>query len=118
MSRLSRGLILLVGLVLTLSLAVSLKTRRELLAAAAANDFLRKTLGDMTVAITTKDREINRLKLAGCNEQEKPWPGVSGTPDRSRISKSDVVSHEDDQRLSTARADLDSQSITDSNPHF
>jgi hypothetical protein len=83
MSRLSQSLFLLVGLALILSLAICLKTRRELRAATTANDFLRKTLGGMTVAITTKDREIDRLKLAGCERQEKPQPGVSGRPDQA-----------------------------------
>jgi hypothetical protein len=46
------------------------KNRQELQAIAAANDSLRKTLGDLTHAITEKDREIDRLARP-CNSDEK-----------------------------------------------
>jgi hypothetical protein len=32
----------------------------------AANEFLRKSLGEMSVAITAKEKEIDRLERAGC----------------------------------------------------
>jgi len=49
--------------------------RRELLLVTKANDLLKMTLGDMTVAITAKDREIDRLRDSGCDGQERARPG-------------------------------------------
>ena len=78
MSRLQKGVIPLAGLALILSLAVwrnarqdAQTARRELLALTTANEFLRKTLADMTVAMATKDREIDRLERRACDGQEK-----------------------------------------------
>lgn len=79
MTRLQKGLILLVGgsaLVFSLAFAWNARrelqvVRRELLALTTANEFLKSTLGEMTVAITTKDREIDRLQHSGCEGQEK-----------------------------------------------
>jgi hypothetical protein len=84
-------LIPLVGLALIFSLgAVCWKTRgdlqaarRELLALTTANDLLRKTLGDMTVAIAAKDKEIDRLGPAGCDEHQKARLGAPIRQDRS-----------------------------------
>lgn len=76
-SWLDRGLTLAAGLALLASLAVWWHTRRELhvvrrelQTVSAANLFLKKTLGDMTVAITAKDKEIDRLERAPCNGQD------------------------------------------------
>jgi hypothetical protein len=97
-SRLHKGLILILGLALIFSSAVCLKARRELqaarrelLAVTTANEFLKKTLGDMRVAIGAKDREIDRLEHVGCDGQEKARPGVPMGPDRSKGTESDAV---------------------------
>jgi hypothetical protein len=50
--------------------------RRELLAVTNANEFLRKTLGEMTIASTAKDRQIDRLQNSPCEGQDKSPPGV------------------------------------------
>ena len=77
-----RALALAAGLALLASLAVWWHTRRELnavrrelQAVSAANLFLKKTLGDMTVAITAKEKEIDRLEHSPCNGQDKARPG-------------------------------------------
>ena len=59
-------LILIGGLTLFLLLASSWRDRQELQTVTAANDFLRKSLGDMTLAITAKDKEIDRLEQSAC----------------------------------------------------
>jgi hypothetical protein len=93
--RLQKGLILAAGLAVIFCLAVSLRSRRdlldarrELLAVTAANDFLKKTLGGMTVAMTAKDRQIDRLEHAGCGgqEPEKGPPAAPMPPNRSKVS--------------------------------
>ena len=77
MTRLDKRVTLAAGLALLLSLAVWRQARRELdavrrelQAVTEANIFLKKTLGDMTIAITAKDREIDRLEHAPCGRRE------------------------------------------------
>jgi len=65
------ALILVGGLALTLSLARSWNDRQELEKVTAANDFLRKDLGELTLAITAKDKEIDRLRQ---NARQTPCP--------------------------------------------
>ena len=72
---LSKTLILALAVALSLSLANWLKTRQELQEVNAANDSLRKTLGQMAIAIAQKEREINRLVALPCDPQAKPQPG-------------------------------------------
>lgn len=67
-----KGLILLFAVMLSVSTANWVKARQELQAITAANNSLRKTLGEMAVAITKKDREIDRLGQALCGGEEKP----------------------------------------------
>ena len=81
MSRSYKILVLIGGLAL-ISLAFSWNARRELQSArrdlaavTTANEFLKRTLGDMTVAITAKDREIERLKQTACDTREKDRNG-------------------------------------------
>jgi hypothetical protein len=78
--------------------------RRELLAVKTANEFLRKTLGDMTVAITAKDKEIDRLGHAGCDGPEKARPGVPMGAKRSKVSLSDAVRHGTGERIGSAES--------------
>lgn len=98
MSRLHKGLVLIAGLALLFSLALCLKARRDLQAArrdlqavTRANEFLKSTLGDMTVAMAAKDREIDRLQHTGCKGQENARPSVPMGPDRTGPSRSDAV---------------------------
>jgi hypothetical protein len=91
--RLYKGLILAAGLVLIACLAVGVKSmlelqavRRELLAVTTANEFLKKTLGDMAIAITAKEKEIDRLEHTGCGGQEKAPPAAHMAPHRSKVS--------------------------------
>jgi len=65
-----KGLMLFFGLALCFSMAAWLRVRQELQVVTAANESLRKTLGDLTVAITGKDREINRLAQSPCGAGE------------------------------------------------
>jgi hypothetical protein len=54
------------GTALMLSMMSAWRDRQELQKVTAANDFLRKSLGEMTIAITAKEKEIDRLEQAGC----------------------------------------------------
>jgi hypothetical protein len=67
-------LTVLLGLALVLSLVVSRKTQRELQqqlhTVTDANGVLRETLGNLTVAITQKDEEIDRLH-SSCSTQDQ-----------------------------------------------
>lgn len=82
-SRLGRGLTLAAVLALLASLALWWQSRRqldsmrrELQAVTTANLFLRKTVGDMTVAIAAKDREIDRLGQSPCRQRPALGPVV------------------------------------------
>lgn len=65
-----KALMLFLSLALIFSVATWWKARQELQIVAAANASVRKTLGDLTVAITEKDREIDRLTGSPCNTGE------------------------------------------------
>jgi hypothetical protein len=66
--------------------------RRELAAVTKANDFLKKTLSDMTIAISAKDREIDRLQQSNCpGGQEKAQPATPMRPRRNKVSESGRV---------------------------
>jgi hypothetical protein len=86
LSKLLRYLTLIAGSSLILCVVASLRdhrelraVRRELLLVTKANALLKMTLGDMTVAITAKDREIDRLRDSGCDGQERTRPGKEKT---------------------------------------
>jgi hypothetical protein len=76
-----KGLILFFSLALSLSVATWSRARRELQAVTAANEFLRKTLGDLTIAIAEKDRELDRLAGFPCDGEKSHKLVV---PDRRR----------------------------------
>jgi hypothetical protein len=61
--------------------------RQELRSVAEANEFLKKTLGEMTVAIASKDREIDRLEQAGCDGQPKAPPAAHAAPHPGKVSE-------------------------------
>jgi hypothetical protein len=65
-------LTLVMGAALILSIVSSWKDRQELQKVIAANNFLRKSLGDMTIALTASEKELNRLQQAGCPSATQP----------------------------------------------
>lgn len=109
MSRLHNKLVLVGGMALLLSLAFSWNARRELqsvqrevITVTKVNESLRKTLGDMTVAITAKDREIDRLLQSACDVPGKARPGVPIRPGREKVSKAGAIHAGNDQPIATA----------------
>jgi hypothetical protein len=56
-----KGLILLFSLTLCVSVVAWSRSRQELQEVNVANVSLRKTLGELTIAIVAKDREIDRM---------------------------------------------------------
>ena len=109
MSRLTIGVTMLAVSALAFSLTAWLSakrdvqtTRRELVGVTKANEFLKKTLGDMTMAITAKDRQIDQLLGSGCDEKEKTLPSTSIRPDRTKVPKSKVVRTGDSKRSTSA----------------
>jgi hypothetical protein len=73
--------------------------RRELLAVTTANEFLKRTLGDLTVAINAKDREIDRLETAGCDGQTGARP--------SKVFESDAIRQGNDHRMASAKGETE-----------
>jgi putative cell wall-binding protein len=63
-----KGLIVCFALALSISVPTWLRDRQELQVVTAANKSLRKTLGDMTIVIAEKDREVDRLMQSPCAE--------------------------------------------------
>ena len=78
-----KGLVLSFSVALSLSVATWFRVRQELQAVRVANEFLRKTLGELTVAIVEKDREIDRLAGAPCDAGEKSQAGSRSSPRRA-----------------------------------
>jgi hypothetical protein len=54
------------GTALIWSIVSGWRDRQELQRMNAANAFLRKTLGEMTIALSAKDKEIDRLEQTAC----------------------------------------------------
>ena len=77
-----KGLILFFGLALCVSVATWLRTRQELRVVTGANLSLRKTLGDLTVAIVARDREIDRMVQSPCDAGEKSQVDPGSAPRR------------------------------------
>jgi len=78
-----KGLILTLSVGLSLALATWSRARQELRAVTVANEGLRKTLGEMTVAITEKERQIDRLSQMPCSTPSDKTPAANqGTSDR------------------------------------
>jgi hypothetical protein len=108
LSRNYKGLVLIGGLTILFSLAWSARrdlqsARRELAAVTKANDFLRKTLSDMTIAISAKEREIDRLQQSPCAGQEKAQPATPMRPRHNKVSESGNVRAENLQRIAPAQ---------------
>ena len=71
-----KGLILFFSLALSLSVAAWLRSRQGLKVESAANESLRKTLGEMTIAIAAKDRQIDRLAQDPCESSPRKGDGL------------------------------------------
>jgi hypothetical protein len=54
------------------SMQMGRKTREQVESLKSANEFLRKTLGDLTVAITEKDKELQRRAQPPCAGEQSP----------------------------------------------
>jgi hypothetical protein len=78
-----KGLILLLGLALGASVTKWSKTKQEIQAMAASNETLRKTLGEMAIALTDRDRSIDRLTSSRCDEKEKSHVDAGSAPLRA-----------------------------------
>ena len=50
------------------------RVRLELQSLTQANEYLKKTLGEMAIALAAKDREIARLEGLSCMPQPRPGP--------------------------------------------
>jgi hypothetical protein len=74
-----KGLILVLTLALGVSVTLSVSARQEMRAMAASNLTLRKTLGDMSIAITDREKDIDRLSSFSCGGKEKS-PVDAGSP--------------------------------------
>lgn len=75
-------LLLIACLALMLSLINWWQTRRELQAVTEANEVLRKTLGQMTVGMADKDRQIDQLINSPCGLPETAPNTASPVPPR------------------------------------
>jgi hypothetical protein len=76
--------------------AVDLRAmRHELQITIGANEFLKKTLGEMTVAIAAKQREIDRLTQTSC-----------GGPDRGKVSGADAIRQIGGERAASGENEL------------
>ena len=97
MSRVKKCLIMIVGLALIVPWGAWWKSQlalrsacRELRAVTRANESLRKALGDLTVVIVAKDREIDHLAHSPCEAGKEARPGSPITPDRQKANKSNA----------------------------
>ncbi|MGA2882951.1 MAG: hypothetical protein ABSG13_28725 [Bryobacteraceae bacterium] len=75
-SSLLKASIALLSLALTASVGTWWSARQELQIVTAANASVRRTLGELMLAITEKDREIDRLTKSPCNAGERSQLGT------------------------------------------
>jgi hypothetical protein len=66
MQTLRFALIVILGSGLILSLMSSWRDRQELQKVTAANSILRENLGEMSIALAAKDKEIDRVQHLPC----------------------------------------------------
>jgi hypothetical protein len=93
MNRAYKFLSIGLSLALILSLATAWKLQRdlqrELRAVTDANDILRKTLGDLTIAVTEKDKQIERFNDSSCGpEGQTPAPSPSRSKRKAPVNLS------------------------------
>jgi hypothetical protein len=78
-------LTVILGLALIVSLVVLRRSQRELQlqlhTVTAANSALRETLGELTVAITKKEQEIDRLQ-SSCRADQQPSIPPNAGPEK------------------------------------
>jgi hypothetical protein len=84
MNKLLAVLTIILGLALIVSAILGRKTQgdlqQELHAATDANGVLRETLGQLTIAITDKDKQIDRLLRSPCKVPEGENPDSRWVP--------------------------------------
>jgi hypothetical protein len=97
-TRIHKALFLVAGFGVAVCGAISVKSavdlrgaERELRSIISANEFLKKTLGEMTVAMAAKDRQIDRLERAGCAGQDKVPPAAPKSAPRNKASSFGAV---------------------------
>jgi hypothetical protein len=81
--------------------------RRQLREVTAANETLRKALGDMTVVIVSKDRVIDRLAHSPCEAGKNAQPKSPIGPDRRKVFKSNTASKSKIARASLKDSDYE-----------
>jgi hypothetical protein len=87
--------------------AVDLRAeRRELRRTITANDFLKKTLGEMIVAIDAKQREIDRLTRTNCGGREQVPPRSPVAPNRGKVSGSGAVRHRSGEGIASGESEI------------
>jgi hypothetical protein len=73
--------LVVVSLALAFSVVAGLRSgqesRQQVDRVTAANQFLRKTLGEMTIALTQKEKEIDRIQRSPCSALEKSRDGAN-----------------------------------------
>jgi hypothetical protein len=91
LNKLQTTFIAILGMAFVLSLAIAWKTyrdmHRELYAVTDANRTLRDTVGELTIAITAREKEIDRLSRSSC-EARGTGPTGASQFDRSQTKRS------------------------------
>jgi hypothetical protein len=77
-----KGVILFFSVALCFSVENWLRSEQEMQAVTAANESLRKTLGKLIVAISEKDREIDRLSGPSCDVGDPVKPLIPAPKSR------------------------------------
>jgi hypothetical protein len=72
------GLVSVLALALGFSLTTSWRASHQLRTLTSANEFLKKTVGEMAKAISSKDRQIDRLTNAPCESKGESEPVSPG----------------------------------------
>jgi hypothetical protein len=81
-----KGLFLFVSLALCASVTTWIRARQELRVVRDANESLRSTLGELTIAIAGKDREIDRLARFPCGSGDKAPAAAGKSATRGPVS--------------------------------
>jgi uncharacterized protein HemX len=77
------GLIVLFALALGVSVTNWVRAKQEMQEMTTSNITLRTTLGDLTHAISERDREIDDLEQRACNTEDKSKRGLGLAPQRA-----------------------------------
>ena len=68
------GLVSVLALAMAFSAATSWRATRALRTLTSANEFLKKSVGEMAQAISAKDRQIDRLTKSPCESSREAEP--------------------------------------------